>query len=366
MTGFMIGMIGCLAMILVSVYWMLGRFCTFYGLPTKKPLCRVLRGVAAVAALGLSYCWRMVGLVAVHLAAIFLLTELFALLLRHVWKSSGRGRTVCGKIYRTGLIPILLTVAVLGWGGWNMARVIRTDYALTSEKLTGSYRVVFLSDTHFGTIQSTAIVERAVGEISALQPDVVILGGDMVEEATTKAAMEEAFRLFGSIDATYGVYYVYGNHDQQHYTKNPAYTPQELAATIQANGITILQDDWVELGEELVLAGRDDRGNRRDRATSEELLAGADGGRYVMVADHQPEEAEENAAQGADLQLSGHTHAGQLWPIGVVTTLTGGLNYGRYEVDGCQVIVSSGVTGWGFPIRTQGRCEYVVVELAGK
>lgn len=366
MFGYLFGMVGILAGLTVGPYFVFGRLCTLYGLPAKKPRCRVLRGIAAAGVLALSYLWRMVGLVAIHLVVIFALTELAAVFVRRLWKSPGRGRAALGKLYRTGLVPLALTAALLCWGGWNMSHVLKTEYTVASDKLRGSYQVVFFSDTHFGTVQSAAIVERMVAEVSALQPDAVILGGDMVEEGTSKAAMEEAFRLFGSIDATYGVYYVYGNHDRQHYTKDPSYTPQELAAIIEANGITILQDSWVELGEELTLAGRDDRGNRRDRASSEELLAGVDRGRYVMVADHQPEEAEENAAQGVDLQLSGHTHAGQLWPIGVITTLVGKMNYGQYEKDGCRVIVSSGVTGWGFPVRTQGKCEYVVVNLTGK
>lgn len=364
MAGFFVGMTAVLLGIVVSAYWILGRLGTFYGLNVKTPLGRVLRALAALGVLALSYLWRMVGLVAVHLAVIFLLTELAALLLRRVLPA-GRGKKLLGKLYRTGLVPVVLTAALLLWGGWNMARVTRTDYRIESTKLENSYRIVFLSDTHFGTIQSPQTLERVVEDINALCPDGVILGGDMVEEGTTKAAMEEAFRLLGGLRATYGIYYVYGNHDAQHYTSTPAYTPEELERAIESNGITILQDSWVPLGDELVLAGRDDAGSRTGRKATREVLAGAERGRYVLLADHQPVGAEENAAQGVDLQLSGHTHAGQLWPIGVITTLTGGLNYGQYQVDGCRVIVSSGVAGWGFPIRTQGRSEYVVVDLVG-
>ena len=84
---------------------------------------------------------------------------------------------------------------------------------------------------------------------------------------------------------------------------------------------------------------------------------------YVVLLDHQPVQSEENARQGVDLQLSGHTHAGQLIPIGYINALTGALNYGEYERGGCKVIVSSGMAGWGFPFRTQEKCEYVVIHL---
>ncbi len=93
------------------------------------------------------------------------------------------------------------------------------------------------------------------------------------------------------------------------------------------------------------------------------MLKDIDRSRFIIVADHQPVGAEENAAAGVDLELSGHTHAGQIFPIGYFTEVSGGMNYGEYQEGDCRVIVSSGTTGWGFPIRTQGKCEYVVVHL---
>lgn len=74
----------------------------------------------------------------------------------------------------------------------------------------------------------------------------------------------------------------------------------------------------------------------------------------------------ENNAQGVDLELSGHTHAGQLWPVGVLSELTGVLNYGEYQEENCKVIVSSGFTGWGYPIRTEEHCEYVLINVTSR
>ena len=71
-----------------------------------------------------------------------------------------------------------------------------------------------------------------------------------------------------------------------------------------------------------------------------------------------------NDAQGVDLDVSGHTHAGQIWPVGWLSELTGVLNYGEYQSGDCKVIVSSGFTGWGYPLRTEGHCEYVIIHLS--
>ena len=116
---------------------------------------------------------------------------------------------------------------------------------------------------------------------------------------------------------------------------------------------------------ELTLAGRDDAawGNTSNRMHTDELLSGADLESFIIVADHQPIEYDECSANGADLELSGHTHAGQIWPVGPLTELGGDLNYGLYHKEGMAVIVSSGIAGWSYTIRTGKRCEYVVVHI---
>ena len=171
--------------------------------------------------------------------------------------------------------------------------------------------------------------------------------------------------MFGGMKSQYGVYYVYGNHDRQPYTNNRSYTDEELENAILAGGITILEDGYTEINDDLVLAGRGDAawGNVSGRASTEEILEGVDRNKYIILADHQPIEAEENDAQGVDLELSGHTHAGQIWPTGLLTELSGGLNYGKYQVGNCNVVVSSGFAGWGYPIRTGKHSEYVIVTI---
>lgn len=248
-----------------------------------------------------------------------------------------------------------------------MGRIVRTEYRVGTEKeLDEAYRLVLITDTHYGTIQDKELLREKADEISGEEPDLVVLAGDIVEEGTSKEDMEEVFQVLGGIRSRYGVYYVYGNHDRQPYTERPAYADGELAGAIRKNGITILEDGAVELGDDLLLAGRADAawGNVSGRAAPEEILKGADKERFVIMADHQPVETAENAAAGVDLLLSGHTHAGQMWPIGVFSELFGTLNYGEYQEGDCRVIVSSGFTGWGYPFRTEEHCEYVVVELS--
>lgn len=348
-----------------GLYWLTGRYAALYGLPGASRKGRVLRLLLSAAFVPLCWRWRTAAVLLLYFLAIFLLFELFALVCRLIWKKREKGRAYARlrRVYRTGLLPLLAAALYLGWGAWNMAHYTVTEYTLSSPKLTRDYTIALITDTHFGTVQDPALLEQAAKELSALPLDAVILGGDIVEEETGAAAMREAFRLLGGIPSTLGTYYVYGNHDRQPYTGSPTYSEGQLADAIRANGITILQDRWVALTDELILAGREDVSAPGGRLPAATLLRGVDPGAFLLVADHQPTDGGQLAELGVDLALSGHTHAGQLFPIGWFTVFAGKPNYGLYEEAGLRTVVSSGFTGWGFPLRTQGRCEYVLLHL---
>ncbi|MEY8427114.1 metallophosphoesterase [Lachnospiraceae bacterium 46-15] len=360
------GMALCL---MAGLYWMMGRWFSFYGNGVKKGRFRLLRIGVAGFVIWLCSVWSTAGLIAVHLLVLTGILEISAFVVRRI----GKGHRDAGwyqvlqRIYRSGLVPVLVTCLMMGYGYCTMRQIVRTEYTVESDKLQSDYQVVLITDTHYGTIQNPDLLIEKIEEINTLHPDFVILCGDIVEEGTSKESMEEAFRVLGKLKSTYGTYYVYGNHDRQRYrdtaSRPRAYTEKELAHAIESNGITILCDQWNAIGTDVALAGREDVASPSGRASSKDLLKDIDRSRFIIVADHQPVEAEENAAEGVDLELSGHTHAGQIFPIGYFTEWFGGMNYGEYQEGGCRVIVSSGTTGWGFPVRTQGKCEYVVVHL---
>lgn len=350
-----------------GLYWMTGRWLSFYGIDVKKRSVRLLRIGFLLLVFLLCRLWRMTGLIVVHLIVLFVAVELAAFFIRHFGREhrETRGYQVARRIYLSGLVPVIITCVLLGYGAYNMNHIVSTEYTVTTDKVHSDYKVVLITDTHYGTIQSPDVLKSIIEEINAQRPDLIVLGGDIVEEGTSKVSMEDAFQVFGKLKSTYGTYYMYGNHDRQDYAdaKSRTYTEEELLKALQSNGITALRDEWVSVGEELILAGRDDAGRMTGRASVEDLLKDTDRGHFLITVDHQPVEVEENAEAGVDLLLSGHTHAGQIFPVGYFTDRFLGPNYGRYEEGGCTLIVSSGATGWGFPVRTQGKCEYVVVDI---
>ena len=271
----------------------------------------------------------------------------------------------------SGILAAVMTLSVLAYAYVNMHHVVVTEYTVSTEKdiRDEGYEIVFLSDLHFGTTMDQEQLSEYCDQIEEKEPDLVVLGGDIVDESASLQQVREAFGTLGRIDSTYGVYYVYGNHDKGRYAKNCDFTEQQLSRTIRESGIMILEDETAEINGELSLTGRQDRSDARrsdrKRKSAARLLKDIPDSSFHILADHQPRGMEENEKAGYDLMLSGHTHAGQMWPMGLITTLFDKetVNYGRESFGDMELIVSSGIAGWGYPLRTGKHCEFVVVHL---
>lgn len=295
---------------------------------------------------------------------LFLICRLVCLLTKHFRKhdaiSTGIEKFI--KLYRSALIPIFIVVPLNVWGYFNLQNLNKTEYTVESQKLHNDYKVLFMSDFHWGTIQKNSVFEEKIEEINKENADFIILGGDVVEEGTSKEEMKEIFALCSKLKSRYGTFFIFGNHDPQQYSRNKTYTMEDLRSEIQKNGIKILEDEKYLINSDLVLIGRKDYGFRNEtgRKPMKEFVDNSSG--FILVADHQPRGKEENAESKVDLQLSGHTHAGQIFPIGRIMNLFS-YTYGEYEYKNLKTIVSSGIAGWGYKVRTERLCEYVVVNL---
>jgi len=344
--------------LLVAVYYFffLRRAAKFWGAPVKKRYVVLLIAVVSL----------LIGCVMLRLRGIAVLFVLFVMLFGllldfvHLLLHYPLRRTKWSAVWRCGLVPVLIAALLLPYGYFHMRDVRETTYTLVSDKIETPVRVLFVSDLHLGTAMDAARLQTYCDQMQAVQPDLVVLGGDIVDEATEESEMRAAFAAFGAIESTYGTYYIYGNHDRANYNSARTYGTQELNDAIAGSGITILRDETAQVGE-LTLYGAEDR-SVRSRLSAAALLQGAENDRFSLVLSHQPSGAEDYAAAGADLMLSGHTHNGQIWPIGYINALLGP-KYGEYRFNDMTLIVSSGICGWGYPIRTQGVSEYVVVDL---
>ena len=260
------------------------------------------------------------------------------------------------------LLSLLSMAAVLIYGTVNMERVVPSRHVYTSGKLKQSYTAVFVSDLHIGSSQSEAVVEKAFNEIRELHPDFILLGGDISDEQSRNDEMKWTYEQLGKMDVP--VYYIYGNHDRQPrsaYMYGPTYSRDELADTITDNGLIILQDELVKIGDDLYLLGREDTSEITRKDVNELEKAPEDA--YVLVVDHSPYEDGDIIAYGADLQISGHTHAGQFFPLRMIYDMLNYHAYGDYQIGSTKLLVSAGISGWGYPFRNEAHSSYDVIEL---
>ena len=257
---------------------------------------------------------------------------------------------------------LALGILFFVYGTLNMQIVLPNYHTYTSDKLESEHKIVFAADIHVGSAQPFSVLEKEVKAMANEKPECIILGGDITDDYTTKEEMKKTFELFGSCGVP--VYYLYGNHDRQkhaQYANGMQFSAEELEKTIKDSGVTVLKDEYTELDSDLLLLGREDISEGGERAKAE-TLKNPSPEKYLIVADHQPFEFKENTATGCDLQLSGHTHAGQLFPLCAMYSVIG-YAYGDFEEKGATMNVSAGACGWRVPFRTEKHCYYEVITL---
>lgn len=314
-------------------------------------------------------------IIAIHFALAFIFVDIIGFIYGIIFrneesldnKKDSEALKFIPKLQKSGILAIAIFLILIGSGIYGINHIEETDYYIHTDKINESYTIIFISDTHYDTIQDTQLFKNEIKNMNNLKPDIVILGGDLIDDGTSKESMKELFSEIKKINSTYGTYYIYGNHDRMRSleTKETSDSNAKLNKTIEENGIKILRDDKITINNDIILIGREDRGFSANsgRLSSEQLLNNLDLSKYIIIADHQPVESEKNANLGADLQVSGHTHGGQIFPLNIIYSLVGTLNYGEYKFGKMSQITSSGVAGWGWPLKNANPCEYVVIHI---
>ena len=228
-------------------------------------------------------------------------------------------------------------------------------------KALDGFSIVQLSDLHTGMTIDHAFVQRVVDRANALKPDLIALTGDLVD-GTVENLRADIAPLSG-LRAPHGVFAVTGNHE--YYAGVDAWI-----AELTRLGARYLRNERVTIGSgdaSFELAGVDDYSAKDWPGHGEDLdaaTANRDASRALVLLAHQPRQVRNAAKHGVDLQLSGHTHGGQIWPWHYLVKLQqGGLLAGKYEHRGTQLYVTRGCGYWGPPVRLLAPLEITRVIL---
>ncbi len=262
--------------------------------------------------------------------------------------------------YTAGYVAIVMTVVYLSYGWYMAHHIVTTRYKIDTDKpVRSGIHAVMIADCHIGITMDGEQFAEEMRKISAMQPDIVLLPGDFVDDDTSLKDMRRACKALGEINSKYGVYVSHGNHDPGFFGYR-SFTLDDLDAELKADGVHVLADETKLIDGRFYVIGREDKSDR-ERLTMDELSEGLDSNIYKIVLDHQPNDfAAENRA-GADLVVSGHTHGGHIFPSGQVGRLLGFNDciYGMERRGSTVYIVTSGISGWAIPFKT-GCCSEVV------
>jgi len=317
---------------------------------------QMFRWANVVAAVG--YSW---------MAVIFWLFILLAL--TDLWNLGVRGVGLLAPAARAALLPprptllVVFGIVVVAFG-WGLAeaenirvRHVAIDVASLPEGMR-TLKLVQISDLHLGVHTGERRLGKVVRHLRRLDPDILVSTGDLVDSSFHN--VDSMSELLRGVKPRLGKYAVLGNHE--------FYAGVDGSIAFhEASGFRVLRGESVAVGRALRIAGVDDpagrRGGGEDCRDETRALAGEADGAFVVLLKHQPTVSRDSAGR-FDLQLSGHTHGGQIFPWHVVTRMTYRYVSGLYHLDdGSLLYVSPGTCGWGPPVRLLAPPEITVFTL---
>lgn len=261
-------------------------------------------------------------------------------------------------------VVMLYLLLVVGYGFYNAGNIKVKTLEITLPKKGSkldSLNVAFLSDTHFSPISGYAKAEQIHGILAGINPDLILMGGDIIDDKAHHLVRHEIDKKLKEFKAPLGVITINGNHEFINGYK-------ESTVFIKNSGINLLSDSVAVIDSAIVIVGREDLSINRfagkQRKSLPELMEGV---RQldlpVILLDHQPFGLEQAEQNGVDLQLSGHTHNGQLFPANLIVKRIYEQPWGYHRRGKTQYYVSSGAGVWGPPVRLGSDSEIILLKI---
>jgi predicted MPP superfamily phosphohydrolase len=245
-------------------------------------------------------------------------------------------------------------------GAFMGTLIHQQNYSITIDKKSSHFdhvKIVLIADLHLSDMTGSDFVKRVAERINSLDADLVLIPGDILDRGTDHLRFDYAHD-FRQLKTNYGIYSVTGNHE---YYGDMVKT----RAFLDKAGIHLIEDSSVVIDNGLVIVGRNDRNvtGEAGRKPLFSLMESVDKALPVILMDHSPFNLEQAAENNIALQLSGHTHHGQLFPINILTSMIYQKSRGYLRIGNTQYIVTSGLGFWGPMIRTSALPEIVVIDV---
>lgn len=256
-----------------------------------------------------------------------------------------------------------LSLVLLIYGYWNSHNAKIKSYAVSLNKPAAApFRIAAVSDIHIGADMSAARLAKIADRINGFSPSLIFIAGDTIDH-DIRDFSEKHKEAFKKLSAPYGVYAVMGNHE--YYSGDP----DEIIDVFNQAGMTVLKDEaeYIEALGVYVL-GRDSlrhtNSDGSERKSIDELAPLIeDKEKPVIILDHVPKGTKDGEKIGADIQISGHTHDGQFFPVNFIVRAMYPLSSGMLDINGFHFFVSSGLGLWGPPMRVGTDSEILIIDV---
>lgn len=267
-----------------------------------------------------------------------------------------------------GTVMLIFIFGMCAYGLVNAQDIKIRNYDIKVDKSAGNLKelnIALIADLHLGYNADSALMQQMVDKVNALNPDIVLCAGDFFDnEYEALADPEKTEKILAEMKSTFGSYTVFGNHDIEEPilggftfpSKSAKVTDPRFVDFVKKSNMTILSDESVLIDNSFYVVGRRDReepGNEdKSRLTPEELISGLNTSKPIIDLEHEPAGLKEVSDAGFDLDLCGHTHAGQIFPGTLIIHLFWENPWGYEKVGNMQNIVTSGVGSFGPYMRT--------------
>jgi predicted MPP superfamily phosphohydrolase len=261
-------------------------------------------------------------------------------------------------------LSVFIFVSVIVFlGNLNKRDIITTTLEIQIPKLNSkieNLNIVLASDIHLSPIDGEKLLPKLVDKINSLNPDIILFTGDIVDDKAEILQAQGIGKSFLRLKSKYGLFTINGNHEFINGVESSIRYAEKL-------GMTVIRDTAILIDDSFYLIGREDSSKLRfdgvHRKALSSIVQELDSYPKILL-DHTPFNLNEAVENGIDLQLSGHTHHGQIWPANLITSMIYEISWGYKKISDTHFYVTSGAGTWGPPVRTGSKSEIVNIKVA--
>ena len=268
---------------------------------------------------------------------------------------------------QTKKITAIIIIAVVGiivfLGNLNKRDITIKTLELQLPKGEGKLNelnIVAASDLHLSPIDGERLLSKIIDKMNSLNPDIILLSGDIVDDKAEILEQRKIGESFKKLNPKYGIYTINGNHEFINEVEASVKYAEHL-------GMKVLRDNYVLIDSSFYVIGREDstmfQFTGKHRNTLKQIIESINTNHSIILLDHTPYKLEEAQNNNIALQLSGHTHHGQIWPANIITNMIYEVSWGYKKKGNTHYYVTSGAGTWGPPVRTGSKSEIVNIKI---